>query len=319
MNRTVLAATTAAAFSIAAVVNVAQITPSTDALPSGINAPGPSPPAGPPPDAAAIARGTVLYETTFNCAACHGLTGRGGPNNSLDLTKSALAMQSDAGRGLAAFLRAGRPDRGMPALPAPLTDAQAADLSAKLRSLGFAAAPQVPLAGRGPEGPSGRGNATPLHPALAGQQLSILVGDPALGQKFFKGAVGQCSSCHSVVDGQASPAVNLARVAQKYRDPKALQNAMLLNRGLYWSPRTNKDVTATITYADGRSTKGYLTSVSDFKVVVRGEDGTETEIVRKGGEPKVVLTDRLQHHLDLLETYTDNDIHNLTAYLATLR
>ena len=54
-----------------------------------------------------------------------------------------------------------------------------------------------------------------------------------------------------------------------------MQNAMLINRGLNWSPRTNKDVTATITYANGRTVRGYLTSVSDFKVIIRDESGTE--------------------------------------------
>src|SRR5688500_14446828 len=85
--------------------------------PSGITALAPSPPTGAPPEAASVARGTVLYETTLSCAPCHGLTGRGGPNNSPDLTRSAMAMQADGGQGLAAFLRVGRPDKGMP--PAP--------------------------------------------------------------------------------------------------------------------------------------------------------------------------------------------------------
>ena len=285
-----------------------------ESLPSGITALAPSPPAGAPPDAASVARGTVLYETRLGCAPCHGLTGRGGPNNAPDLTRSALAMQPDAGQGLVAFLRVGRPDKGMPPVPATLTEQEAADLSAKLRSLGFAAAPAA-AAGRGPGGRGG----PPLPAALAGQQLSILVGDPKLGKRFFEGAVGKCSTCHTVKDGENSPAASLAHIATKYPDPKAMQNAMLINRGLNWSPRTNKDVTATITYANGRTVKGYLTSVSDFKVIVRDESGTETELPRKDGEPKVVLTDRLQHHLDLLATYHDDDIHNLTAYLATFK
>jgi len=279
----------------------------------------PAPAAGPPPDAAAVIRGTVLYETTFNCAACHGLTGRGGPNNATDLTTSSLATQPDGGRALAAFLQIGRPDKGMPPVSVPLTELQAADLSAKLRSLWFAAVPQAPPESRGAQGAGGRGKVTTRPPALAGQQLPTLVGDPKLGKRFFDGPVGKCGSCHAVVDGRTTPASNLAHIASKYRDPKALQNAMLLNRGLYWSPRTNKDITATINYANGRTVKGYLTSVSDFKVVIRDENGTESETARHDGEPKVVLTDRLQHHLDLLEMYIDNDIHNLTAYLATLR
>jgi cytochrome c oxidase cbb3-type subunit 3 len=281
-------------------------------LPPGITALAPSPPDGPPPDPAAVARGTALYESALNCAACHGVTGRGGPGNAPDVTKSALAMQPDNGRALAAFLRAGRVEKGMPAVPA-LTGAQAADLSAKLRSLGFAAV-QTPGA-RG-----GRRGARPgLPAALAGQQLSIVVGDPALGKMFFNGPIGRCSACHSVVDGQPSAAANLAHIASKYPEPKTLQNKMVLNRDPDWSPRSGKDVTATITYADGRTLKGYLSSVSDFKVVIRDDNGTETVVARADGEPRVTLTDRLQHHLDLLAKYSDNDIHNLTAYLVTLK
>jgi cytochrome c oxidase cbb3-type subunit III len=203
----------------------------------------------------------------------------------------------------------------MPPVAAPLTLQEAADLSAKVRSLGFDAV-EAPAAGHGP---GGQGGAAALPPALAGQQLSILVGDPKLGKRLFEGAIYTCSSCHSVQAGAAGPAANLAHIARKYPDPKALQNAMLINRGLNWSPRTNKDVAATITYSNGRSVKGYLTSVSDFKVVIRDEDGKETELTRHDGEPKVVLTDRLQHHLDLLARYQDSDMHDLTAYLATLK
>jgi len=279
--------------------------------PPGIAALAPTPPDGPPPDPAAVARGTALYETTLNCAACHGVTGRGGPGNAPDVTRSALAMQPDNGRALAAFLRAGRIDKGMPAVTA-LTAAQAADLSAKLRSLGFAAA-------QGDQRGGGRGARPGWPAALTGQQLSIVVGDPALGKAFFNGPVGRCSSCHSVVDGQPSAAANLAHIASKYPEPKTLQNTMLLNRDSGWSPRTGKDVTATITYRDGRTVKGYLSSVSDFKVVIRGDDGTETVLARADGEPRVELADRLQAHLDLLAKYSDNDIHNLTAYLVTLK
>ena len=104
-------------------------------LPSGVTALAPSPPAGPPPDPAAVARGTVVYETTLNCAACHGITGRGGPNNAPDLTRSALAMQPDGGRGLAAFLRVGRPDKGMP----PVVDtAERSGCGGSLREAAFA-------------------------------------------------------------------------------------------------------------------------------------------------------------------------------------
>ena len=285
-----------------------------ESLPSGITALAPSPPTGATTGRrVCCARDRALRnETELRPLSWADRTWRA--EQSPDLTRSALAMQPDGGQRLSAFLRVGRPDKGMPPVPAPLTEQEAADLSAKLRSLGFAAAPAA-ATGRGAGGRGG----PPLPAALAGQQLSILVGDPKLGKRFFEGAVGKCSTCHTVKDGENSPAASLAHIATKYPDPKAMQNAMLINRGLNWSPRTNKDVTATITYANGRTVKGYLTSVSDFKVVIRDESGTETELPRKDGEPKVVLADRLQHHLDLLATYHDDDIHNLTAYLATFK
>jgi cytochrome c oxidase cbb3-type subunit 3 len=148
----------------------------------------------------------------------------------------------------------------------------------------------------------------------------VLVGDAAAGKSYFNGPVGRCSTCHAVAGGAPSPAENLAHVATKYPDPKTLQNNMVLvGRRFYWSPANSKDVTATVTWRDGRVLKGYLSSVSDFKVFVRDEAGKETVIERKDGEPKVVLADRMQAHLDLLRVYRDNDIHDLTAYLATLR
>ena len=73
------------------------------------------------------------------------------------------------------------------------------------------------------------------------------------------------------------------------------------------------------TWRDGRTVSGYLSSVSDFKVIVRDETGKEDSFPRREGEPKVVLKDRLQHHLDMLTKYKDSDMHDLTAYLATLK
>ncbi len=263
-----------------------------------------------PPAAAAIARGDALFKS-LNCSICHGVLGTGGTNNASDLTRSRLAQTPDDGRTLHAFLLVGRPELSMPAVPG-LTLAQAADLSAKIRSL---AAP--------PPAPAGAGGAaaarTPLPAALAGQDLSIVVGDPKHGKAFFNGPVAKCSSCHAVENGKTSPAANLAHIATKYKAEKELQNTWILPRIASWSPRKDNNVTATAVFADGRKVSGFLTSVSDFKLVIRDAAGAPTTIPRAKGEPKVELVDRLQGHLDLLQTYQDNDIHNITAYLATLK
>lgn len=199
-----------------------------------------------------------------------------------------------------------------------------------------AAPPAAPAAGAPAAGPAGGGRggggllgaagggrggaaATPLPPALGGQQLSIVVGDPDLGKKFFNGSIGRCSSCHAVTDGATSKAENLAHIATKYTDPKTLQNNMILNRTGGWSQRTSKDITATATYKSGKKTSGYLSDLSDFQLTIHDDAGKETKIPIVNGDPKVTMVDRLQAHLDLLPKYQDDDIHNLTAYLVTLK
>ena len=262
-----------------------------------------------PLDPAAVARGDALFKSN-NCSVCHGVLGTGGANNAADLTRSKLAQTADGGRTLYSFLLAGKPDTGMPAFPG-LTPEQGADLSAKIRSLAPQAAAPAAGGGRAAAGP-------PLPAALAGQDLSIVIGDPKAGKAFFNGA-GKCSTCHAVEDGKTSPAANLAHVAAKFKAEKDLQNTWILPRVQNWSPRKDNNVTATAVYADGRKVSGFLTSVSDFKLVIRDAAGATQTIPRAKGEPKVELVDRLQGHLDLLQTYQDNDIHNITAYLATLK
>lgn len=243
----------------------------------------------------AVGAGSRIYQDT--CAACHGGNGTGGPGGAANLTRSAIAMANDGGKTLGQFLQVGRPEKGMP--PFPMTDTQAAQLSAALRALAAEAAPRGPNATTAP--------------------TSILVGDADAGRKFFNSPVGKCSTCHATQPGVASSAVNLAGIATRYPEAKALQNRMVLNRSFFWSPSLGDDVTATVIYKDGRTVTGLLTSISDFKVVIRNRQGTTTTIARQNGEPHVKLEDKLQHHLDLLDRYSDDDIHNLTAYLVTLK
>ncbi|OJU10153.1 MAG: hypothetical protein BGN86_06160 [Caulobacterales bacterium 68-7] len=145
-----------------------------------------------------------------------------------------------------------------------------------------------------------------------------MVGDALLGKKFFSGAVGHCSSCHSVTPGQVSEATNLSKIGSKYTE-RMLQNMMVLNRGQAWSPSRTKYVVATVKWPNGREEKGYLHSISDFQVAIRAEDGTGKVFDIQNGQPKVTINDRMQAHIDLLPKYRDADLHNLTAYLATLK
>ena len=261
-------------------------------------------------DPASVARGAVLFDS-LSCSGCHGAQGLGGAANAADLTKSALAQTPDNGRTLAAFLQVGRPELGMPASRA-LSAQEAADLSAKIRSL---APPPAP-----PQQTAAAAARAALPAALAGQDLSIVIGDPKIGKAYFNTAEARCSTCHAVEDGKISQASNLAHVATRYKAEKDLQQQwMLPNRDINWSPRKDNSVVAVATFADGHEVRGFLTSVSDFKLVVRDAAGKITNVPRVDGEPKVRLEDSRQAHLDLLDVYQDNDIDNLTAHLASLK
>jgi cytochrome c oxidase cbb3-type subunit 3 len=75
----------------------------------------------------------------------------------------------------------------------------------------------------------------------------------------------------------------------------------------------------TVTLSSGENVRGRLRRIDDFIVSVYLPDGRERTISRNGATPKVEIHDPLQPHRDLLPTYADKDIHDLTAYLVTLR
>ena len=53
--------------------------------------------------------------------------------------------------------------------------------------------------------------------------------------------------------------------------------------------------------------------------LVRLADGSTKTWARERGVPKVEITDPLQAHIDIMTRLSDTDMHNLTAYLATLK
>ena len=59
--------------------------------------------------------------------------------------------------------------------------------------------------------------------------------------------------------------------------------------------------------------------LTDFEVTLFDAQGRMQSWLRNGDVPKVVVTDPLQAHLDQLRKWTDEDMHNMTAYLASLK
>ena len=75
----------------------------------------------------------------------------------------------------------------------------------------------------------------------------------------------------------------------------------------------------TVTLASGQVFSGVLENVDDFNVALRDASGEYRSFTRSGGNPKVEIHDPLKDHSELLSKYTDSDIHNVTAYLASLK
>ena len=137
--------------------------------------------------------------------------------------------------------------------------------------------------------------------------LPVLTGDPEAGRAYFNGS-GGCSSCHS-------PTGDLAGVATRIPDAANLQQRFLfptLRRG---GP---KQVEVTVTVRGQQPVSGALVRIDDFAVSLRDASG-EYRAFNRGANVAVTVQDPLAAHHALLDRYTDDDMHNLTAYLARLK
>jgi mono/diheme cytochrome c family protein len=250
--------------------------------------------AGSKEDPAAVERGGKLY--VANCGGCHGANGRGGAG-APDLVRSVLVLDDEKGILISPILRNGRPDQGMP--KPDLSEAQIADIVAWMHVQTYAAGHRGTYA-----------------------FLDVVTGDPKKGESYFN-TTGTCKSCHS-------PTGDLKGIASRY-DAFALQSRWLQPRGGRGGGRGGRGgaasarsvVTVTVTLSSGQSFSGPLERIDDFNVSMRDSSGEfhsfDRAFARDGASPKVEVHDPLKAHLELLGKYTDGDIHNLTAYLVTLK
>jgi hypothetical protein len=156
----------------------------------------------------------------------------------------------------------------------------------------------------------------PLADRGAPTNLDILVGNAKEGASYFNGA-GRCTQCHSVTG-------DLAGVGSKY-EPKAIQNMIVSGGGTGGGRRSGGAATkaprtiVAVTLPSGQTVTGNLDHISAFVVALREADGTYRSFVRRDTIPKVVVTNPLQWHIDMLPKWRDAAIHSLTAYLAGLK
>jgi cytochrome c oxidase cbb3-type subunit III len=234
-------------------------------------------------DAATLERGKSTF--AGQCGFCHGSNARGGESGP-DLLRSPLVRDDEDGNLIGQVVLNGRPAAGMPKFT--LSKTQISDVAAFLHE-GVRAAAE-------------RGTY---------KLLNIVTGDPKAGEAYFNGA-GKCNTCHSSTG-------DLKGVGAKY-DPVALQGRFLMPvGGRQYAKRRSSPVVVTVTLPAGQVFTGNLERIDDFNISLTDSKGDYHSFERNGAVPRVVLKDPVQSHFDLLAKYTDTDIHNLTAWLVTLK
>jgi cytochrome c oxidase cbb3-type subunit 3 len=255
----------------------------------------------PPGDPVLIARGKTLFE--INCRLCHGADLRGGDMGGVNLLRSNLVLTDQHGELILPVVHNGRQNPGMPPMP-PFPQISDDDVKALAEYIHRVAATM-----------RGQGNPPPGSEPVV---LNILVGDANAGKAYF-GA--KCASCHSATG-------DLQGIGMRYADPVQLQNSWVAGgggggRGGRGGPgggaARGREVTVAVTTASGQKIEGRLDRIDDFVVVLTPADGMQRSFRRVGDAPKVEITDPLEGHRRLLSVYTDKDIHDVTAYLVTLK
>jgi cytochrome c oxidase cbb3-type subunit III len=249
----------------------------------------------PPEDPVKVAHGKTLYGVS--CRGCHGADLRGGDMGGPNLLRSQVALTDRDGDSIVPIIQGSRQNQGMPATGLNTDDGKA--VAAYIRSV------IATIGGQGK--PPEAGQAPP----------TIVVGDAAAGKAYF---AEKCGSCHSVTG-------DLEGIATRIGDPKMLQNAWVAGeerrrRGGTPAPKEAADrptATAVVTLSSGEKVEGKLDRIDEFMVSLQLPDGTFRSFLREGDIPKVEVRDPMQAHKDLLATYTDKDMHDVTAYLVTLK
>jgi mono/diheme cytochrome c family protein len=261
-------------------------------------------PRSPVVDQPAHDRGRALW--AMHCIDCHGSQARGsdtGPNIIRTKTVNFDRSAEAAGSVLGPFLKAGHPTQSQKP-SASFTEEEVVALANFLRQK--------------------------VNDTMRGSALftvgDIVVGDAKAGEAYFNGE-GRCTTCHTATER------NLAGIATRIPEPVDLQQRMLFpggggrgrgGRGATpaapgAAPAVDRNaITVTIAPAAGQSLSGTLVEESDFYITIRQADGSLRAVRRTAGL-KVTRVNPLQAHIDFLDRLTDKQIHDLVAYLVTLK
>jgi cytochrome c oxidase cbb3-type subunit 3 len=241
-----------------------------------------------PGDAAMINRGKTLYE--IHCRLCHGADLRGGEQGGANLLRSAVALNDQTGELLQPVIREGRNNPGLPSMPANnLSTEDVRAIAEYIHS--------VLAMGQRQGGP-------PPGPPIA---LNVLVGDANAGRAYFD---AKCAGCHSATG-------DLRGIASRITSPMQLQNTWV--SGGSGARGATTPITATVTLPSGQKFEGRVIRSDEFIIALALEGGTSRSFRRDGDVPKVETHNPRDGHMKLLPAYNDKDIHDVTAYLVTLK
>jgi mono/diheme cytochrome c family protein len=243
-------------------------------------------------DEASANLGKVIYFR--ECITCHGPKARGaGPNvpeaqRGPDLVRSLILLHDRYGNEIGPFLKKGHPMQSGVASTS-LNPAQVQDLANFLHQ---------------------RFEDT-LHRSPFNKPLDVLTGNAKEGEAYFNGA-GKCSTCHSATG-------DLAHVASKY-DPPHLQLRFLFPKSARLGAGSSPTNTVTVTVSEPNAVPvtGELLRMDDFTVALRAGDGQYRSFTRSA-DVNVQKHDPYQAHIELLDQYTDKNMHDIVAYLETLK
>jgi cytochrome c oxidase cbb3-type subunit 3 len=217
-----------------------------------------------------------------NCGFCHGPDATGGSGGS-DLTRSELVAADELGDRIGPVVRTGRAEAGMPGFPA-LAEADLAAIVAFVHDQKSKA--EAAIGGR-----------------RSVEVADVLTGDARAGRRYFE---AQCASCHSATG-------DLAGVASR------IEGLALLRRMLYPGGQAGggRRPAATVTTRDGETIAGEVASRDEFTIAVIDGDGRYRSFATE--HVRFTIDDPLEAHVAQLARYTDATMHDVLAYLHTLR
>jgi cytochrome c oxidase cbb3-type subunit 3 len=267
---------------IAASIAAAQAPGRSEASPAASPVPTTSTPQDYAPEL--VEAGRVRFAS--DCGFCHGRDTAGGTGGS-DLTRSALVAEDVRGNLIGGVVRAGRTDAGMPAFAA-LSQPDLAAIVAFIHD-----------------------QKTRAESATGGRRsvelADLQTGNARAGRRYF---AANCTACHSATG-------DLAGIGSRLEGLPLLQRMLYPGsegRGL--APEPAKPA-VTVQTADGATVTGQLAYRDEFTIALTDASGKYRSW--STGRVKFAVDDPLQGHVELLPRYTDDDVHDVLAYLHTLK